>query len=209
MAKLLDTGEDKIQKICKILKDETIDPARREAEGIINDAHARAKEVIDRAEAEAKTLVEEAHQLNERERRVFQTSLEQAGAQAVETLKQSIEKELFNPQVVELITRSAANKDVLKRLIDAIVDSIKKEGASADFSVLIPQTVSVDEVNHLIGENILNQLKEKSVVLGDFSAGIQVKLHDKHLTLDISDRSLVELLSQFLREDFRDKLFKS
>ena len=75
-------------------------------------------------------------------------------------------------------------------------------------SAIIPQSVSAKEVNRFLGEGILNRLKEKSVELGEFAGGAQVKLHDKKMTIDITDKSLMELLSGYVRKDFRKLLFK-
>jgi len=61
----------------------------------------------------------------------------------------------------------------------------------------------------LLTHQVLNRLREKSVVLNGFDGGIQVKLHEQKMTLDLTDEALIELLQRYLRKDFRDLLFKS
>ena len=55
---------------------------------------------------------------------------------------------------------------------------------------------------------VVQALKERSVVLSDLAGGIQLKLHDKKMTIDLSDEALKELLATYIaRKDFRKLLF--
>ena len=42
----LDTGREKIQKICDSLRKETLEPAKQEAREIIENAHMQASEIV-------------------------------------------------------------------------------------------------------------------------------------------------------------------
>jgi V/A-type H+-transporting ATPase subunit E len=44
-------------------------------------------------------------------------------------------------------------------------------------------------------------------VVGSFKGGAQLQWHDRKLTLDMSDDALKELLSTYVRKDFRKMLF--
>jgi V/A-type H+-transporting ATPase subunit E len=90
-----------------------------------------------------------------------------------------------------------------------MIQAIEKDGISTDFSALIPKVASVQELNALLGKSVLERLKEGSVVVGDFAGGAKLKLHDKKMTIDISDSALKELFSRYLRKDFRKLLFGS
>jgi V/A-type H+/Na+-transporting ATPase subunit E len=209
MTKQLDKGEDKIQQICDLLKVETLEPAKQEAEGIVDDAKQKADKIINDAEAQAKELIREAHETIERERSVFHSALEQAAAQCFEALKQRIQNKLFDAELDSLIRKEASSAEVAAKLISAIVKGLEKEGTESDLSAIVSQNLSVDEVNKLLAENILNKLAENSVSLGSFAAGAQVKLIDKRVTLDVSDQVLKELLSNYLRKDFRELIFQA
>ncbi|NGX57814.1 MAG: V-type proton ATPase subunit E [Chlamydiae bacterium] len=209
MAKELEKGEDKIQQISDILKIETLEPAKKEAAKIIDDANKQAENIVDNADKQAQELINKAHQEIENDRSVFQSALQQASSQCFEALKQKIQSKLFNSELDAIIHQDATNPKVVAQLTDAIVKAVEKEGSSADLVAVVPHAVSVDEVNRLLGENILKKLKGNSVSLGSFAAGAQVKLLDKNLTLDISDTVLKELLANFVRKDFRELIFQA
>lgn len=143
----------------------------------------------------------------EQERNVFHSSLQQAAKQVMEALRQSIEHHLFNPHLHKEINQATVNPKVIADLISALVKYIEKEGISGDLSAFIPKTVSTKEINDLLTDEILKRLKEQSVILGDFTGGVQVKFVDKKLTLDITDETLEDLISRYVRKDFRKLIF--
>jgi V/A-type H+-transporting ATPase subunit E len=208
MEKTLERSEDKIQKICDALRKETLEPAKEEAERIIADAKSKAEQIIKEAHKQAEKNNIDAKKEIEQERNVFHSSLDQAARQVLEEIRQAIEHSLFSNELHKIIYEKTIEPQIIAKFIDAIVKSIEKEGISTDLSAIIPQSVSAQEVNRLLGEKILNKLKEKSVELGELSGGAQVKLHNKKMTIEISDKSLMELLSGYVRKDFRKLLFK-
>lgn len=205
--KSLKEGKEKIQEICDVLRRETLEPAKMEAKKIIDSAHARAKEIVEEVEIQAENHLESARRTIEQERMVFQTSLEQAAAQSLESLRQQIEKSLFNKELSRIVEAEAVKPDVVAKLINAIVKSIESNGIGTHISAVIPQTVSVDEVNRLLGDAILKKLKEHAVCVGNFAGGAKVQVHDKKMTIDISDEALKELMASYIRKDFRKLIF--
>ncbi len=203
----LETGKDKIKKICEILKNESIEPAKQEAQRIIDGAEAQAHDIIREAEKKAAALFEEGKKKIAKERELFELSLKQSGKQAIEELRQEIEKSLFNKEISEFVEKGTKDEKTVALLITTIVKAIEKEGISADFSALIPASLPPEKVNRMLTSDILSKLKEKGVILGDFLGGVQVKLHDKKLMLDLTDTALKELLGKYLRKDFRNILF--
>lgn len=205
--KTLDTAEDKIQKICDTLRHKTLEPAQEEAKRIVADAQGRAEQIIRNGEKHVEQLIEEARKNIERERNVLQSSLSQASKQSLEALKQAIEHKLFNSEIQDLVGQQAANANVVAKLIGAVITGLEKDGLDANLTAYIPASVSVKEVNQLLGERILSKLKGKSVALGDFAGGVKVRLEGKQMTLDVSNTVLEELMSQYVRKDFRKLLF--
>jgi V/A-type H+/Na+-transporting ATPase subunit E len=207
--KSLEQGSQKIKNICDLLKEESIKPAKQESEKIIADAQERAKQIIQEAETQAQTLHDEARNQIEQERNVFQSALEQAAKQSLDALRQEVEHKVLNQGMQSILEQQTSQPEIIAKLIQAIVEAIQKEGISADFSVVIPQKVSAKEVNALIGQDVLSKLKEKSVILGPFAGGAQVKMHDKRITIDITDASLKDLMLNYVRKDFRKLFFVS
>ncbi|MGC1878776.1 MAG: V-type ATP synthase subunit E [Rhabdochlamydiaceae bacterium] len=200
-------GQDKVKKICDILRRETLEPAEIEAEQIVSSAREHAEQIIEAAHSEIERLHEEARQEIERQKNVFQSSLSQACKQAMEMLKQNIEEKLFNRELSRLMTQHTQNPKVLAELVTAVIKGIEKEGTEAALSVYIPAAVPARTVNMLLAHEILEKLKEKSVLVGPLTGGIEVKLHKENITVDISDAALKELVANYIRKDFRELIF--
>lgn len=203
----LETGKDRVKKICEVLKRETLEPAIREAEEIVINARAEAEKIVDKAKKKAAKMVEDAQKEIDRRQNVFQASLSQACRQAIDMLKQQIEEKLFNPKLSEIIARPMSDPKVIAQLITTIVKSIEKEGINSDLSVVIPAAIPAREINDLLAKEILEKLKEKSVVLGPIKGGVEVKLHKDKITIDMTDKALKELVAGYIRKDFRDLLY--
>ncbi|MCC5831419.1 MAG: V-type ATP synthase subunit E [Chlamydiales bacterium] len=205
----LETGKDKIKKICEILKNETLLPAKEEAQQIVEVAGQEAHQIIRDAESKAEEILNEAKAKIEKEKELFRSSLTQACRQGLEALRQDIEGRLFNSGLDEWLKKNTANPEVGAKLISVLVEAIENEGISAEFSAVVPEQVPADKVNAALGQDVLDKLREKSVTVGDFIGGVQLKLHDRKLTLDLSDGALKELLGHYIRKDFRELLFQA
>lgn len=206
--KTLEKSQDKIKKISDQLRHDVLEPAKTEAKKLIEEAKKKASQIISEAEKQSEELIHTGRKAIEQERNVFHSSLQQAAKQVMEALRQSIERNLFNPQLHKEVSQATVNPKVIADLISALVKYIEKEGISGDISAIIPKTVSTKEVNDLLAAGILKRLHENSVVLGEFEGGVQVKFVDKNLTIDISDETLEDLIARYVRKDFR-KLFFS
>jgi V/A-type H+-transporting ATPase subunit E len=205
--KTLEESSKKIKDICDKLKAEAIEPAKKEAEAILEEARLRAQQIIEEAEKQAKKTLADAKKAIEQERNVFQSFMAQTAKQTVESLRQQIEKRFFKDELYRLIDKQTADPKLLAKIVEVIINAIKKDGLSADFSAIIPKEIPAKEVNTFLGENTLSQLREKGVVLGDIQGGVQVKLHDKKLMIDLSDDALIDLLNTY-RKGFRELLFQ-
>lgn len=207
--KTLEKGQDKIKKICDVLRRETLEPAKHEAEDIIKEARLRADEIVAEGERQAQKLIEEARLAMEQERNVFHSSLTQASKQSLEALKQNIEAKLFNETLQESLAKHSSDPKVIAELINAIVKSVETEGLSKDLSAIIPQNVSSEAVSRYLARDVLEKLKNHGLALGSFTGGAQVKLLDKKLTLDISDKAITDFLKTYVRKDFRKLIFSN
>lgn len=208
--KALKHSHDKIQEICEILKKESLDPARKEASAILESAHQEALRIKHKAALEAETLLLQAKQAREQEYALFQSSLAQAARQSVEALRQSVLTRLFNPEIEAQVQQGSGSPDIVAQLIKAIVSALDKEGIFAPLSAYIPQHLAAEDVNRQLASNVLEKLKNKSVEVGSFKGGAQVKLNQKGMTIDITDSALKELLAAYLKKpEFRNLIFQA
>lgn len=207
--KTLDTGQEKIAKICHALRQETLEPAKQEAEAIILEARQKAEEILADAHEKAKQLVQETEKKLQQEKNVVESSLAQAAKQTLESLRQSIEEHFFNQELHTLVTAELQKPNIIASLVNTLVTAIEKDGIQANLQAIIPEKVPAEEVNKLLLKDVLSKLANQSVELGTISGGAQIKLDKgrKQITLDLSDAAIEELLSRYLRKDFRERLF--
>lgn len=203
----LETGKDKVKKICDLLKKETLEPAQLEAQKIVEDAKESARQIIAEAHKKAQEMHQTAHQEIQQQKVVFQASLSQACRQTLDSLKEKIEQKLFNPELAALLSKPLQDPKVIVKLIEVVVQAIEKEGVDASLSASISSAVSARDVNTTLAAKILDRLKEKSVLLTSIGGGVQVKIVDQNMTIDLSDAAFNELVANYIRKDFRDLIF--
>jgi len=205
--KEMDTGKNKVRKICEVLRHETLEPAKKAAAEIIQEAEIEAERIVKEARHEKERLLEGVRQDVERQKNIFQASLNQACKQSMLALKQNIEEKLFNQELHHQIIKHTRDPKALAQLITVVVKAIEKEGIDANLSVYVPAAVPARAVNVLLINEILAKLREKSVLIGKMAGGIEVKLHKDNITIDISDDALKELVANYIRKDFREIVF--
>jgi V/A-type H+/Na+-transporting ATPase subunit E len=203
----LESGKDKVKKICDLLKKETLEPAQHEAQEIIHAARRRAEQMIAEAHQKIDEMQEIAHQEIQQQKAVFEASLAQACRQTLESLREKIENKLFNPELSHFLTKPLQEAKVVAKLIEAVVGAIEKEGLETDLSAAISTAVPAEEVNAILAKKIVERLKEKSVLLSAMDGGAQVKLINQHMTLDLSVAAFKELVAGYIRKDFREMVF--
>ena len=93
--KSLEDGQKKIQQLCELLKKDAVEPAKKEAEAIIEEARIKAQEMIEEAEQQIHKNREEARKAIDQEKNVFQSFMAQSAKQALESLRQEIERKFF------------------------------------------------------------------------------------------------------------------
>lgn len=206
--KSLESGKNKMQKICDALRKETIEPAKQEAKEIIENAHLQAAEIVNEAKERVQGLLQNTVSEIEQKKKAFESTLQIACRQGIEKLKQRIEKELLVQGLKDLVVKETTDPKFLSQWIGSFLQVLEAKGIDEDLSVAIPRSVTARSVNALLVERFLDRLKEKSVVVGDFEGGFQIKLHDRKITIDISDSALRELIADFIRRDFRDLVFQ-
>lgn len=203
----LETGKDKIQKICDALRTETLAPAKQEAREIVENAHLQAQTITAEAKKTAHSLLEQVKKEIEEKKRVFEASLQLACRQGIEQLKQKIEQELFDRELVEIIHKSMADPKIIAELLSSFMQTMQEKGVEEDFVALIPKHISPRSINELLASKVLGRLAGRSVSVGDFDGGVQIRLKDSHITVDISDQVVRELIGRYIRRDFRDLVF--
>lgn len=204
----LETGKEKIQKICDALKKETLEPAKQEAREVVENAHLQAAEILAQAKKKAEEMQATQEKQMEERQKIFQASLQLACKQGIEQLKQTIERELFNQQLTELIAKEMREPKVIAHLINSLMRSLEEKGIEEDFVAVIPKEITPRSISSLLATQILAKLENRVAALGDFAGGVQIGLKGRQITIDISDTAVRELIARYIRRDFRDLIFQ-
>ncbi|MEI6242411.1 MAG: V-type ATP synthase subunit E [Chlamydiota bacterium] len=201
-------AKDKMQKICDILKKETLDPARQQSREIVENAEMQAREIIENAKKEAENFQALAEEERVKKEKNFTASLALACRETVEELRQQIEQKLFQENLFDEVEKASSSKEVIARLVMALIRAVEEKGIDADLSAYIAKTAAPSEVAKSLAANFLEKLREKELIVGDFQGGVRVKLHNKQITLDMSDAVLKEMIMRYIHKDFRESIFQ-
>jgi len=203
----LEKSEEKIQKICDLLKRETLEPAEKEASEIVEEAKKKAAKILAQGQHQAEEMIKEAKKNIEQQWSVFHSSLSQGARQTLETLRQAIEEKFFNEEIPALLQKEIAEPKVIAAFLRAILLGIEKEGISGDLQAFIPSKVSKEAVIACLSREILEKFEGQTLEIGDFAGGALLKVKKHKMVLDLTDRALKELLANTIRKDFREALF--
>ena len=207
--KEIDTGKEKVKQICDVLRRETLEPAKKNAEQIVHSAETEAAQILHDARAEAEKIKADAFEEMKKEKGVFQASLNQACKQSLESLKDSIEQKLFDDELSLTLKKPLQEPKVIADLIQAVIVALQKEGMDVDLDVIIPREIPAKAINELLLKQIVDKLKNQSVSIGPIQGGIEVKIQKENLTIDVTDEALKEMVSKYIRKDFREILFRA
>lgn len=200
-------GDERLAAICQVIRKDTLEPAQQEAEAIKLSAEREATRIRNEAKQQADHLLQELRLKLKEERDAFDASLEQASRQAIGILKQKIEKSLFNPQLDAYLTHEFASEQKTAKLLDVLIDQLQEEGVDGNLEVWIGKHLSKNEIVAHLGKAALEKLPKEGLTIGEQPYGFILKVIDKHLSIEITPESLRELMTNFIRTDFRKFLF--
>ena len=203
------SAQDKLKQICDTLREETLKPAEEEAGSIVHNAREQAKRIVEESKEEAQRIIRSAEEAADQTLKKGEAALIQAGKRSLENLKQAVETKIFKESLREWLDGVAADPQVSAKLVQALVQAVETQGISGNLSACIGKHVSARAVNEVLGKEITSKLKEKSVSIGKFSGGAQLKVDERNWVLDISSEALLDLLTRFLQKDFREMIFKT
>lgn len=202
------------------LKDEGVTAGRAEADRMVNEAQARARAIVDKAEADAKAKLEAARKEVEGLRRGGEDALRAAARDTVLELKDTLTRR-FAEDVGKTVSGVMHDEEMLKKMILAIVGRARGDGGvdqSKEVELILPRSVAgLDELRrkpeelregtltHYVAA-MAGEMLRAGVSFGrseDAAEGLRVKLHDRGVTIDITDQAVAEALLEHLQPRFR------
>jgi V/A-type H+/Na+-transporting ATPase subunit E len=201
------TSDERLAAICQMIRNETLDPAMKEAEHIKQVAEREAARIRSEARLQADQMLHEARIQIKEEKEAFEASLQQSSQQLLGLLKEQIERDLFNPGLDHYLSDEFKDTAKIGTLLNLILEELNKEGLSGDLAVYLGKAINKEEVARHILKEALQTLSTKALQFGNFSSGVVVKVQNQHLSIEITPDAIREMLIPFLRPDFRRFLF--
>lgn len=202
------------------LREEGVSAGREEAQSLLAEARVEARHIMEKANAEARERLEAARRESDSYRAAGEAALKTAMRDAVLDMKSTLMVR-FSADVKRLVSQALQDQAFLKRMILELAGRVRGSAGIGDedpMVVILPETVvGLEELRGnpeelqkgpvtrfvlgLTGE----MLRDGVTFAGseDLSAGIQVHLKDKEITLDLSDDAVAALLLQHLQPRFR------
>lgn len=202
----LETADEKVQQICNLLRSETLSPAKKEAERILLEASQKAEMIIAEAKGEAAKIQKESKETLKKELAVHETSIKLAINQGLSALKQSIET-LFTDEFSRQLEKEMADPSVIAKIINAIVGAIEREGLSVKLETMIPSSINIGELYKNIAAHVKEHVRQESLVLSGIKGGARIRMVDKKVSIDMSEKAMKELLATYLTAELRQKVF--
>ncbi|ETF37157.1 ATP synthase subunit [Chlamydia pecorum MC/MarsBar] len=201
-------ANDKLKQICDALRIETLKPAEEEAEVIVCNAKEQAKRIIQDAKEQAKEIILSAEDQASHKIKQGEAALALAGKRTLESLKQAVENTIFREALAEWLEQITIDPEFVAKLMEALISAVEGQGITGSLSAYIGKHVSPRNVNELLGKSVTAKLRKKSLIIGNFSGGVQLKVEDKDWVLDLSSEALLELFLRYLQKDFREMIFQ-
>lgn len=205
--RLLETGNEKVKKICEVLKKETLEPARLQAEEILELARKEADRLIKQAHDKAHQMVKETEDRIKKQEEVFKASINIAFKQVIGKLKSEIETKLFHPALLETVKHHLSNTQMIAESIKVIIDGLSKSGLEADAKIILSKKFTSEQLAQVIAAAGLENWKNKIFSIGDFGSGLQIRMDKMHMIIDLTDESVEQMLLEFASDNLKKIIF--
>lgn len=209
-----------VETLISRLRDEGVASGRREAERLVSEAETHAREILAKADASSKAQVTSAAEEAAALRRAGEEALRIAARDAVLELKEHLARR-FADEVGKVVSGTLRDEEMLKHLILAVAGRARTEGeADKSNSVEVelpravvglddlrrnPEELKAGSLTHFVAASAAGMLREGVVFTraeGD-DGGIRLKLLDRGISIDLTDKAVAHLLLAHLQPRFR------
>jgi V/A-type H+-transporting ATPase subunit E len=207
-----------VEELIARLRDQGVESGRRQAEEIVAQAQADARHTLDQARQQAERIVADARRQAENLEQSGREALELALRDAVLALRARL-MERFRGEVRQLVGEEQQKQELLEKMVLEVVGRVRPEADRAgQIEVLLPQrAVGLAELSQNPEELARGELTEfvrlvaagmlregvSFAVASDQAAGLRVRLVDREVVLDLSDRAVADVILEHLQPRFR------
>jgi V/A-type H+-transporting ATPase subunit E len=203
----IDTGNEKVKKICDLIKTQTLDPAKEEAKKIVQHAKKDAEKIIAEAEEKASQILEQVQIECESKRKLLESSLRLASKQAVSSLKQQITEDLFSKPFAQFLKVETSKPSYIAKAIEISLQSLFENIPAEELLLELPKTVSPEQILQELSGEVRERLKKAQIEMGAFQGGVVIHYNKEHIAIDLTDKAANQLLSRYIAEPMQQYLF--
>jgi V/A-type H+-transporting ATPase subunit E len=209
-----------VEELIKRLKDEAVNAGQEKAETIILDAQKRVDWMLEAAKSEAQAILSKAHAEAETIKSAGNDALRLAGRDALIKLRDTLLGS-FSKELKGVVGEQMGKEAFIEQLIMALAVRVReKTGMDSNSRITFQLPEDVVGVEALkknpeeLNQGILSRLTAAIAadllregvnfeISDQFSAGIQVKLDDQDIVIDLTDEAVSALLLEHLQPRFR------
>ena len=203
------------------LKEEGVAAGREEADRLVAEAQARALKLVEKAQADAKALVETARREAAALRQAGDDALEVAARDTILEVKDRLAKR-FAGDVERAVSAATRDEELLRRMILEVVGRARAESGvddAGEVEVVLPRSaIGLDELrrkpeelaagslSHFVAASAGEMLRAGVSFARDAdddAGGLRLRLVDRQVTVDLSDRAVAEAILVHLQPRFR------
>ncbi|MCR9292184.1 MAG: hypothetical protein NXI32_05660 [bacterium] len=204
-----------IEELIERLRQQGVDEGKVQADQLLDEARYKAEKRLETARQEAESILETARVEADRSRRAGEEAVELAMRDGMLRIKTEL-VDRFADRVRNLVAKELADGDILRQLIVEVAGrAAPQEDQPA--KILLPKDVQGLEqlrrepeelkqgsLSHFVAGITQDMLREGiTVSQGEHDSGIRVQLQNSDVEIELSDRSIADLLLKHLVPRFR------
>jgi len=205
--KHLDTGSDKIKKICDAIRHETLEPAKQQARLIIEQASDQAATIIQEARKQAEIILETSKKQHDKEKHIFESSMTHAAKLFIEKLKINIEDHFLSQVLRKLSQNIFTDSEACAKIVDSLIHGFSNKSLAGDLTVILDKGLDKSEFVKFLSQEVKSKMKD--VENSHKIEGVVLKSVADDLRLEINQEQLTESLLETLRADFRKYFYQA
>ncbi len=149
-----ETGKDKVKKICEVLRQDTLEPAMKEAKSTLEKAQKNGEQIIEEAKAKETKMIAEDAKDSEQKYQAFKACLNQDDRQSLYWINKEYEERVLNEDLSEMITKSTATAKALAEMIKAVIEADEDVDIETDQKKNNANIIETLTVNDVISKDI-------------------------------------------------------
>lgn len=196
-----------MQELTDKLYNEGLSKGKAEGEALLAKAKEKAASIIDEAQKEAEAIVAKARKDAGEMTVKVSNDIKKAADQSIQATKNDIENLIISKAVDSKVDGALASGDYVKDILTAVAKNFNSEDAS-ELSVVLPESLKSslepfvrNELSSIVGKGVEASFSKK------ISGGFRIGPKDGGYFISMTDETVKELISEYLRPATRKILF--